>query len=90
MSTTGRPGSGSTFRNGQVRLLSGSTAVLLSGVALAQVDQAPPATATDALQEIVVTAEKRTERLQDVPLAVSAVSGEQFANSQITASTRSL
>lgn len=33
--------------------------------------------------EIVVTAQKRTERLQDVPLAVTAVGGEALANRQI-------
>ena len=30
----------------------------------------------DQLQEITVTAEKRSERLQDVPLSVSALSGD--------------
>src|SRR5580658_1428557 len=32
--------------------------------------------ATPALEEVVVTAQKRTERLQDVPVSVSTVSGE--------------
>jgi iron complex outermembrane receptor protein len=35
------------------------------------------------VQEVVVTAQKRTERLQDVPLAVTAVSAEDLANRQI-------
>ena len=39
---------------------------------------APAAAAADSL-EIVVTAQKRSERLQDVPLAVSVVSGDALA-----------
>jgi len=38
-----------------------------------QSDQGPP---QGSLQEIVVTATKRAERLQDVPAAVSAITGE--------------
>ncbi len=51
-----------------------------SGAALAATQgpsqETPPSPA--ALDEIVVTAQKRTERLQDVPLAISAVSGEEL------------
>ena len=36
------------------------------------------------LEEIVVTAQKRAERLQDVPLAVSALSADALANSQVS------
>ena len=36
------------------------------------------------LEEIVVTAQKRAERLQDVPLAVSALSADTLANSQVS------
>ncbi len=38
------------------------------------------AVATDDPAEIVVTAQKRTERLQDVPLAVSVISGDALAS----------
>jgi iron complex outermembrane receptor protein len=34
------------------------------------------ATASDALDEVVVTAQRRTERLQDVPAAITALSGD--------------
>jgi outer membrane receptor protein involved in Fe transport len=44
-------------------------------VALAASPSAGPQDAP-VLEEVVVTAQKRTERLQDVPVAVSAVSGE--------------
>jgi iron complex outermembrane receptor protein len=43
------------------------------GVALAQDDN------TSVLEEIVVTAQKRAERLQDVPISITAVSGEELA-----------
>ncbi len=42
---------------------------------------AVPAAADDQLQEVVVTATRRQERLQDVPLSVSALSGEQLSAS---------
>lgn len=54
----------------------------LSAAAFAQ-DAAPAVAAADAadeVSEIVVTAQKRTERLQDVPIAVSVLSGDTIAN----------
>jgi iron complex outermembrane receptor protein len=69
--------------NYKSRLLAATSFVLaLSGVAHAQT--AAPAAATGstveavALDEVVVTATRRSERLQDVPLAVAAVSGDQL------------
>jgi iron complex outermembrane recepter protein len=50
---------------------------MMAAPALAQT--AAPA-ADEAPAEIVVTAQKRTERLQDVPVAVSVISGEAIAN----------
>src|SRR5215472_15215110 len=50
-------------------------------VPAAQADQAAAAESQPtaaALQEIVVTAQKRTERLHDVPMGVTAVSNEQM------------
>jgi iron complex outermembrane receptor protein len=41
------------------------------------------------LEEVVVTAQKRSERLLDVPMSISAISGEQLAESGI-GSTRDL
>ena len=40
--------------------------------------------AADISDEIVVTAQKRTERLQDVPISVSAIGGEALQKSRIT------
>ena len=48
---------------------------------------APPQIATDSgqkLQEIVVSAEKRNESLQNAPIAVSAIDFDQLAHSSIT------
>src|SRR5580700_280143 len=51
-----------------------------SGVALAQ----QAAAASDApLAEIVVTAEKREEKIQDVPVAVTVVTGQQLSDQHI-------
>ena len=67
--------------------------VLLAGIGLAALAtpalaQEGPAAGSDEGQaadiapgEIVVTASRRAERLQDVPLAISAVSGQQLAES---------
>jgi iron complex outermembrane recepter protein len=44
-------------------------------------------TATSAIEEIVVTAQKREQSLQDVGIAVTAFSGDQIHNLGLTAST---
>jgi iron complex outermembrane receptor protein len=38
------------------------------------------ALAEEVLEEVVVTAQKRTERLQDVPISITAISGSQLEN----------
>jgi len=53
---------------------------LLSGNAQAQESQ-PTA---DALAEVIVTAEKRSERLIDVPMSITAITGNQLAAQGIT------
>ena len=49
-----------------------------AGISVASAQQAG-ASATGGLEEIVVTARKREESLQDIPLAVSALSPEELA-----------
>lgn len=67
-------------------------AASLSGTAFAQAAPTPVATAQSeateaedvgAVQDIVVTAQRRTERLQSVPLSVVAITGEQLRNQDI-------
>jgi iron complex outermembrane receptor protein len=60
--------------NANSRLALGLGIVTFAGTAFAASD-APDA----ALQEIVVTAQKRSENLQDVPIAISTVSGDALA-----------
>ncbi len=56
-------------------------AVLLTS--LAQAQQAPAAP-EERVGEVLVTAQKRSERLQDVPIAISAISGSQLESRNIT------
>jgi iron complex outermembrane receptor protein len=50
-----------------------ATLVMSSGAAFAQDDQSA------TLEEIVVTAQKREQRLQDVPISISAVTGDEIS-----------
>lgn len=66
-------------------------AALLSGAAAQAQDQdapAPTAPTTDnrprSIGEIVVTAQKREQRLQDVPVSITAVTGEAIEDLKIT------
>ena len=54
------------------------------GPAFAQETPAAAASAS-GVEEVVVTARRREESLQDVPIAVSALSGDQLRESQILA-----
>ena len=66
-------------------LLAGSALGFFSSQAVAQGQTvADPTNKTAALDEIVVTAQKRSERLLDVPLSVTAASGEQLAKQGVT------
>ena len=58
-------------------------------IRLAQADAAPSNVSTEGaesaeLEEVVVTAQKRMERLQDVPIAISVLSGEDLDRSSGT------
>ena len=68
-----------------------STSWLLPSVAAlsfgtAQAQQAP-ATNDVGLEEIIVTAQKRQERLQDVPISISVVSADTFAAFKLNETT---
>src|SRR4028119_970915 len=93
------PGTSRSFRTA---LLASAAVVLTPEVAAAQdatpEDSAETETRTEqtegagekdeSLNEIVVTAQRRQERLQDVPLSVTAVTGEELRNKDIRDLTR--
>ncbi|HQX79048.1 MAG TPA: TonB-dependent receptor [Steroidobacteraceae bacterium] len=57
-------------------ILAGAMAVVLSPVATAQTASQTPSSessAAPALEEVMITAQKRTENLQDVPISVQAI-----------------
>ena len=59
------------------------SAVVLHAQAWGQTDVAPQATSS-GLGDIVVTAQKREQAINDVPLSITAASGEKLANQGIT------
>jgi iron complex outermembrane recepter protein len=66
-------------------LLSVSMAAMgWSGTALAQEGSAPAAADESNAAEIVVTAQKRSERAQDVPISISAFGGSTLAQANVT------
>jgi iron complex outermembrane recepter protein len=64
-----------------------SLVVLVSGISAAQMAQADEASATSpsasSLQEVVVTAQKREEKLHDVPMGVTAVTTDELLQQQL-------
>ena len=68
-------------------LATGSGAALMLGLAFPALAQEAPAASgaqTEGLGEIVVTAQRRTERLQDVPVAATALSADALAENAVT------
>ncbi|WP_310498256.1 TonB-dependent receptor [Sandarakinorhabdus sp.] len=65
----------------KIASLLGSAALVLFAITPAMAQNAPAEVAADEGEpaEIVVTAQKRSEKLQDIPLAVSVVGGDQLA-----------
>nr|ART35553.1 A21 [uncultured bacterium] len=65
------------------------TLALPTGLPAVQAAEASPSDELVAIQEVTVTARKRTENLQDTPISITAMSGEALENRQI-ASTQAL
>ncbi len=57
-----------------------ASAAIMIGISLPAMAQDAPADDESANAEIIVTAQKREERLQDIPLAVSVIGGDAVAN----------
>ena len=64
-----------TFGNATLHLILGVSSLALASQALAQ---EAATTSEPGLDEIVVTAQKRAQNLQDVPIAISAISSEKI------------
>ena len=66
-------------------MLLASSSLALGSAAHAQTAQQDPAADTPATSvgEVLVTARKRTERLQDVPISVNVTSGEELASQDV-------
>lgn len=82
---------GRLWRSTSVLATSLGLASAATGVAAAQAPttqapttQAPANASADKVQEIIVTAQKRAENLQDVPLAVEAITAAQAVNQGLT------
>ena len=61
--------------------------LLLAGASVPALAQETPAAEAPAIADgtdIVVTAQKRSERLQDVPIAVSALGGDALERQRVT------
>ncbi|KHK93331.1 TonB-dependent receptor [Novosphingobium malaysiense] len=58
----------------------GALAIAIAASGTAHAQEAAPAQRQGGITEIVVTATKRTENLQDVPLSVNALGGEELDN----------
>ena len=69
--------------NSRNLLLAGSAAALLAGPAFAA-DARKRHHKTTSVQEVVVTAQKRTERVQDVPMSLKVLGGDQLTATQAT------
>jgi iron complex outermembrane receptor protein len=68
-----------------------TTSSLCSNIVFAQTvaptdaaGQPPAAADSSSVEEIIVTAEKRSERLRDVPMSVTAVTGSQLQDQGVT------
>ena len=61
----------------------GFAAIATAWAGQAMAADAPPASAAPTVEEIVVTAQKRSENLQDVPIAITALTGETLQNQRV-------
>lgn len=66
----------------------GLTAMVIAGPALAQNDGGPAAESETGVPDIVVTAQRREESLQDVPLSIVALGRDELKNKDVGEASR--
>lgn len=71
---------GESTRRAWATAVAGIAALACSPVSAAETDEAAPGL---QLEEIIVTAQKRSERLQDIPISVQVVSGQTLAEQNL-------
>ncbi|MCM2311980.1 MAG: TonB-dependent receptor, partial [Steroidobacteraceae bacterium] len=71
------------MRNTSLSAVSAAVAVALAAVATARAQEGSGSTPVE-MEEIIVTAQKRQESVQDVPLSVAAFSGETLATAGVS------
>ena len=79
-----------SIRSSQVRALLLSSVAIgsFAGASVARAEDPPQGAGEGAGEQIVVTAQRRAEPLQDVPLSVSALTGAQIKNANVTSADR--
>jgi iron complex outermembrane receptor protein len=68
------------------KYLVGSALAVVMSAGAARAAQAPPAAGSDvsAVQEVVITAQKRSENLQEVPISVTALTAQTLQDKHVT------
>ena len=77
----------SKLRFGTARSLAASAILINVGLPIAAAQNVPNTEAANGIEEIVVTAQRREQRLQDVGISVTALSAESLANLNVSAAT---
>jgi len=72
------------FEKGMTSLVAGLAIAIAAGTATAAPDPQDSQASGSLLDEIVVTAQRREERVQDVPIAISAFSADQLEKLNVT------
>ncbi len=71
------------LKSGTSKLLSSSVLAMVATNAMAQEVETPEGTATGGVNEIVVTAQKERQNIQDVPISITALSGETLEDTRV-------
>jgi len=72
------------FGRRESRVLAATVALIFGGAGTTNAQTAPEGTSAGGLEEVIVTARKRAESVQDVPVNVSAVTAETIREADLT------